>query len=233
MSDESDSPKNISHAHLSWSRSAIAGLIFGMLSVPFLGLPFAIPAVVFGHTGLWVCRKKRNPNPKRGRRAAIAGLLLGYFCLITFPIFLAVGGTAGYFSLFSDKFREQQTALAMEQSLDSIARLYLACETYASKNDSAYPSKWEDLGGRYLTKRDLADLLRSPHRNGDEIAFELLPHKRPPLPAITDTLVVIRESAPPDVPKIAIVYADGVTDLIDNPIAAAVPETTGSEEKLD
>ena len=48
-------------------------------------------------------------------------------------------------------------------------------------------------------------------------AFEIVPHDRPVLPAIADTVIVIQEIAPTEIEQISVVYADGTVKSIHNP----------------
>lgn len=57
--------------------------IFGL--IPFLGLPFAIGAVVLGH----IAMKQFRANPTPGAKGhAMTGLILGYFEIACFLIFI-------------------------------------------------------------------------------------------------------------------------------------------------
>ncbi len=59
---------------------AIVSLILGFLSCVMLGIFSAIPAVVFGHIAL--SRFKRHPSRYKGKRLAIAGVILGYLGIV-------------------------------------------------------------------------------------------------------------------------------------------------------
>ena len=99
------------------------------------------------------------------------------------------------------------------------SHLYFASEAYARDHNGQYPKKWADLEGRYINFLDLEDRLKSVHSFGefDDIAFELVPHQRPVLPAVSGQVIVIQEIAPPEIDIIAVVYSDGNTELIANP----------------
>jgi hypothetical protein len=49
------------------------------------------------------------------------------------------------------------------------------------------------------------------------VAFEIVPHDRPVLEAIGDSVIVIQEIAPPRVSEIAVVYANGRVAGLHNP----------------
>ena len=56
--------------------------------------------------------------------------------------------------------------------------------------------EWEQLAGRYIPGHELRKLLHSPYKGGVAQAFEIVPHDRPVLPAIADSVIVIQEIAP-------------------------------------
>ena len=95
--------------------------------------------------------------------------------------------------------------------------LFVACEAYARANRDKYPVEWDVLSGRFLPSDELADLLRSPYSGGPRVAFELVRHDRPVLDAFGDSVVVIQEVAPPQIPEIAVVYANGKVATLHNP----------------
>ncbi len=198
----------------------MCSLIYGVLGVPVFGTLFAGLAVIFGHVGMWKCQKSPSmPKPMRGKRAALVGLILGYLSLFTTPLILISLGIGAWankdevITVVNQRYTEER----QNRSFDAAARLYLACETYASSHDEQYPASWDELAGRYLTRNDLERLLKSSHPDGPAESFQMVPHERPVLRAIMDTVVVIQEIAPPSVAEIVVVYADGNTDLIANP----------------
>lgn len=54
---------------------AKASIMLGFLSCVLFGIFTAIPAIILGHSSL--SKYKRNPNYK-GKKVAIAGIILGY-----------------------------------------------------------------------------------------------------------------------------------------------------------
>ena len=199
---------------------AVFSLIYGLLAVPGIGTLFAALAVIFGHVGLWKCKSTpAHPQPMRGRRAAQIGLLLGYLSLAATPLLYLAGGIYGWdkkdelFQMYDQQFLEQR----MDRSYDSAARLYLACETFAPNNYDQYPATWNQLIGRYLTSNDLRRLLKSSHPGGKTESFRMIRHERPIPLELLESTIVIQEIAPPNVPEVIVVYADGNAGLIDNP----------------
>ncbi len=197
-----------------WSKKAIASTVLGFIGFVTLwlviGLFFAAGGAIFGH----LARHDMSILPMRGRRLATFGLGLGYGSMLLFPvlvILLAVSFPA------LNKWRSDQDAVYRAASKDNASRLFLACEAYARANKDRYPKTWDALSGRYLSSQELAKLLKSPYPGGVSEAFELVPHDRPVLDVFSDSVVVIQEIAPPKVPEIAIVYANGSVSTLHNP----------------
>lgn len=197
-----------------WSHKAIFGAIFGLLGFATLwlgfGLLFAAMAAVLGH----VARHETSARPLRGRGFATFGLWLGYGAMLVFP-FLILLAAAAVPAL--GLWRSDEDVRHQAESRTQASRLFVACEAYARANRDRYPASWENLSGRFVTSGELDELLRSPHAGGLRTAFELVPHDRPVLPAIADSVVVIQELAPPQVREIAVVYADGSVSALHNP----------------
>lgn len=75
---------------------AVISLVLGFLSCVIFGILSGIPAVICGHISL--SRLKREPNKYKGRRLAIAGVVLGYIgILLTIMLALA------FFLIFFDR----------------------------------------------------------------------------------------------------------------------------------
>lgn len=197
-----------------WSTKAIVGAIFGLLGFVLLwlgvGLLFAATAAVLGH----VARHETSDRPLRGRGFATFGLWLGYGSMLVFPV-LVLSAAAAFPAI--GKWRSDEDARHQAESRIQASRLFVACEAYARANRDRYPASWEDLSGRFVPSEELDELLRSPHPDGAGVAFEIVPHDRPVLPAIADSVVVIQELAPPQVRSIAVVYADGTAATLHNP----------------
>ncbi|MEM1440825.1 MAG: DUF4190 domain-containing protein [Verrucomicrobiota bacterium] len=197
-----------------WSRTAIASgilAVMGFLSLGLvIGLFFAAAGAVFGHVGRYITAEEGL----RGRRLATMGVAVGYISMLSFPILLVIA------SLFFPALSMLQSKLDADQREASEAKgseLFLACEAYSRANRGRYPVEWESLSGRFMGGKELRDTLRSPHENGKAVAFEIVPHDRPVLDAIADSVIVIQEIAPPDVRQITVVYANGTVKSIHNP----------------
>lgn len=197
-----------------WSKKAIAGAVFGILGLATvwlgIGLLFSAIAAVLGH----VARHETADQALRGRRLAGLDLLMGYGGMLLFPV-LAMIVALAFPAL--NVWRNDEAARLEAESRARIEELYAACESYARAHRDRYPSAWDDLKGAFLPPGELAKLLRSPHPGGDKVAFELVRHDRPVLPAISDSQIVIQEIAPPGVAKIAVVYANGAVVMLHNP----------------
>lgn len=196
---------------------AVASLVFGLLAFLtlfiFVGTFPAIIAVITGHVAL--SRIRHSQGHLGGYGIAMAGVTLGYVTLLVSSLLMLA-------LLFL--FQPASRTLAdyrQHQSMRNASHLYLAAEAYARDHKDTYPKHWKDLEGRYISAIDLQSFLRSayslPFRKSDKPSFFLVPHQRPVLPAITSQVVVIQESAPPEVDLITVVYADGNTELIANP----------------
>ncbi len=203
------------NASVDWSRKAIACCIFAVLGFATLwfgiGLLFAAVAAVFGHLAR---HETASSAGLRGRGFATVGLWLGYASMLSFPV-LAAAALAAFPALGS--WRAGQASAHHATSRANASRLFVACEAYARANRDRYPVAWEELKGRYLPSTELDDLLRSSHPGGAAEAFQLVPHDRPVLPAMADSVVVIQESAPSEVRDIAVVYANGTVANLHNP----------------
>ena len=197
-----------------WSRKAIASTILGCLGFATLwlvgGLFLAALAAICGH----LARHDMTVRPLRGRRLATLGLGLGYGSMFLFPFLVLLVAVA--FPAFQ-QWRTSQTAGLEALSQANAARLFIACEEYARANRDRYPEEWDDLAGRFLAPGDLSSLLKSPYPGGRRRAFELVRHDRPVLEAIGDSVIVIQEIAPPQVPEISVVSANGTVSSLHNP----------------
>ena len=177
----------------------------------FIGTFPAIIAVITGHMA--ISRIRHSNGRLAGHAVAIAGVVLGYMTLVGTSILMLV-------VLFSfQPVNRALTKYRQQQSIRNASHLYLASEAYARDHNGNYPKKWRDLKGRYINSLDLASCLSSAHSfdKSESPAFTLVPHQRPVLPAVSAQVVVIQESAPPDIDLITVVYSDGNTELIANP----------------
>ncbi len=201
-------------APVEWSKKALAAAVFGLLGFVTVWLVFgllaAALAAILGH----LARHETSTQPLRGRGFATFGLWLGYFSMLSFPVLALIAAAA--FPAWGT-WRAGQDSAQRAASLDHASRLFVACEDYARANRDRYPSDWNDLAGRYLPAVELDELLRSPHPGGARVAFEIVPHDRPVLPAISDSIIVIQEIAPPLAREIAVVYANGQAATLHNP----------------
>lgn len=197
-----------------WSKKAIASIILACLGFATLwlvgGLFLAAIAAVFGH----LARHEMTLRPLRGHRLTTLGLGLGYGSMLLFPLLVLL--VAISFPAVN-KWRSSQTAGFEALSKANAERLFVACEEYARANRDRYPAEWDDLSGRFLPASDLASLLKSPYAGGSRRAFELVHHDRPVLEAISDSVIVIQEIAPSQVPEISVVSANGTVTTLHNP----------------
>lgn len=197
-----------------WSRTAIASAILSVMGFFSLwigvGLFLAAAGAVCGHVARYVTFEEGL----RGRRLGTLGVVLGYFSMLSFPVILVIASLS--FPAFS-MWQSERDANQREASEAKGSRLFLACEAYSRANRGRYPAEWENLSGRFIGGKELGETLRSPHEGGRAIAFEIVPHDRPVLDAIADSVIVIQEIAPPDVRQITVVYANGTVKSIHNP----------------
>ncbi|MEM6280410.1 MAG: DUF4190 domain-containing protein [Verrucomicrobiota bacterium] len=197
-----------------WSRTAIASAILavmGFLSLWLVvGLFLAAAGAVCGH----VARYDASERDLRGKRLATMGVAVGYLSMLSFPVILVIASLSfPAFSMWqSERYESQREASEAKGS-----RLFLACEAYSRANRGRYPVEWEDLSGRFMGGKELRDVLRSPHEDGKSVAFEIVPHDRPVLDAIADSVIVIQEIAPSHIRQITVVYANGIVKSIHNP----------------
>ena len=197
-----------------WSKAAVASTALGIVGFGTLwligGLFVAGIAAVLGHVG----RHETAEGELRGRGLATFGLIAGYGSMFLFPILALI--TAISFPAFY-KYQSDQTESQMATSQENTAALFAACEAYARANYNRYPTDWQLLAGSYMSAREVSKTLKSPYPGGDSVAFELVPHDRPVLPAISDSVIVIQEIAPRSVYKIAVVDANGTVKMLINP----------------
>ena len=206
-SPDSDSAKH-------WSKAAIASLILaiaGFFSVGIVvGLFLAAIAVVCGH----VARHNAKEQNLHGGKVAVTGIVIGYLAMLSFPFWMLIAvGTLPALSIYEEGKNESNR----EVSKIRVESLFAACEDFARENSGRYPVEWEQLAGRYIPGHELRKLLHSPYKGGVAQAFEIVPHDRPVLPAIADSVIVIQEIAPKTEPQIAVVYANGTVKSIHNP----------------
>jgi hypothetical protein len=201
-------------APIEWSKKAIFGAVFAILGFAtswlVFGLFFSALAAILGHVARYECQDRRLS----GRRFATFALWLSYFSMFSFPVIALVVGLS--FPAV-EKWRADQETRHRAESRAQASRLFVACEAYARANRDHYPDQWEALSGRFVPAEELADLLRSPYAGGSGVAFEIVPHDRPVLEAIGDSVIVIQEIAPARSPEIAVVYANGRVAGLHNP----------------
>lgn len=199
---------------LEWSKKAIFGAVFAILGFAttwlVFGLLFASIAAILGHVARYEC----IAHSLRGRRFATFSLWLSYFSLFSFPLIVLLVGLS--FPAVQ-KWRADQETKHRAESRSQASRLFVACEAYARANRDHYPAEWKELSGRFLPAEELADLLESPYPGGPRVAFEIVPHDRPVLEAIGDSVIVIQEVAPSRISEIAVVYANGRVAGLHNP----------------
>lgn len=211
----SNTPQPLSESKsVAWSKVAVIGLGLGTVGMVTLWLGFGLilvaGAAICGH----VARYETESNRRRGRFLATFDLCLGYGGMVLFPILLITAVIAyPVFNQWQSKEVEYSTTASRERAF----QLFIACESYARTHDDRYPVDWEDLAERFIPSDKLVTVLRSPYPQGAEIAFKLVPHRRPVLAAAKASTVVIEEQAPPQIPKIVLVYADGEIEFQSNP----------------
>ncbi len=196
---------------------AVVSLVFGLLAfltlLLIIGILPAIIAVISGH--LAMSRIRHSQGQLDGYGIAMTGVTLGYITLVVSSLLVLA-----LLFLFQPASRTL-ASYRQHQSMRNASHLYLAAEAYARDHKDTYPKHWDDLRGRYISTIDLDKFLRSayspPFRKSGQPAFQLVPHQRPVLPAITSQVVVIQENAPPEVDLVTVVYADGNTEWIANP----------------
>lgn len=197
-----------------WSRSAIASPILAVLGFATLwlvvGVFLSAAGAVCGH----MARETTKDGSWKGRRLATIGVTMNYASLIFFPFLVLIFSAS--FPAF-DMWRSEQGEIQRIQSQAHAAKLFVACEAYARANRGQYPSSWDELSGKFISGPELRKNLRSVYPKGEAVAFDLVPHDRPVLPAVADSVIVIQEFAPSAAEKISVVYADGTVESIDNP----------------
>ncbi|MCG8603156.1 MAG: DUF4190 domain-containing protein [Verrucomicrobiales bacterium] len=197
-----------------WSRSAIASFVLSLMGFATLwmviGLFLCAAGTVVGHAA----RYWTKVEGLRGRGLATVGTGLGYFSMLSFPVLMLVVGIS--FPAVNMLKTGQAEGLRKESQIKA-SRLFVACEAYARANSDRYPSEWKQLSGAFVATAELNELLRSPYPGGRPVAFEIVPHDRPVLDAIADSVIVIQEIAPATEKQIAVVYADGNVKSIYNP----------------
>lgn len=205
-------PENHDNRH--WSHAAIASPILGVLGFATLwlviGLFLSGAGAICGHLG----REKTKDGTWKGRGLATVGVTLNYASMIFFPV-LVLLISASFPAM--NIWRAEQGESQRIESRARAEKLFVACEDYARSNRGRYPANWEELSGKFISGFELRRNLRSVYRGGKATAYEIVPHDRPVLPAIADTVVVIQEIAPSHVEKISVVHADGTVKAIHNP----------------
>jgi hypothetical protein len=212
MSAPGDNPESKSKL----SALAVASTILGLLGLLTLwivgGLILAGAGAVLGHLAIHDIRFSKGKHT--GKRIARVGIALSYFAMLIFPLYAA--GVLLTVPKVKD-FQKSQLSALSEKSKANASLLFRACEQYSRANGGRYPKQWSDLAGPYLSEIEIENLLISPHPGSTGEAFEIISHERPVLPEVASSVVVIQENAPSTVDKVAIVYANGKIDLIENP----------------
>lgn len=197
-----------------WSRNAIASPILGFIGFATLWLVIGVFLSAAGAVCGHLAREETRDGSWRGRGLATIGVTISYVSMLFFPILILI--ISASFPAFSMWQSEQGESQRIESEARA-SQLYVACESYARANRNRYPTEWDQLSGKYVSGPALRKNLKSVYPGGKAIAYEIVPHDRPVLPAIADTVIVIQEIAPPDVPQISVVYADGTVKSIHNP----------------
>lgn len=117
------------------SGMAITSLVCGVLGFFTLGLA-AIPAVITGH--LARSRIKQSAGALSGGGMALAGLILGYLCLVlTFVAVLA--------SLAVPAFSSMQQKAVQAKTMSNAKQLVIGMKQYAAEHDGSLPPTLETL----------------------------------------------------------------------------------------
>lgn len=117
------------------SGMAISSLVCGVLGFFTLGLA-AIPAVITGHMAR--SRINKSAGALGGGGMALAGLILGYLCLVlTFVAVLA--------SLAVPAFNSIQQKAIQAKTVSNARQLVLAMKQYALEHEGSLPPKLETL----------------------------------------------------------------------------------------
>ena len=136
---------------------AIASLILGILSFTCLPLVATIFAIVCGHVALNGIRK--SGRALKGEGMAIAGLVLGYLSIGMLPILAGIAVPV---------FAEVQVRGKETQSLSNARQIGIACLSYASNHQGAFPTKLDDLVPTYLPD---SSRFASPLSPGESMAY--------------------------------------------------------------
>jgi hypothetical protein len=135
--------------------TAIASLIFGILSVTCLPIIGSIVAVICGHVAHGSIRT--SGGRLAGSGLATAGLVLGYggLALTLFVLPVLAGIALPVFSQVQVKAKETR-------SMSNAKQLVLACKLYALDNRGAFPPKLEELVPKYLPDKSVLVCPLSP-----------------------------------------------------------------------
>ena len=194
---------------------AVASIVLGVLGFATLwiigGLFLAAGGAVLGHLALHDIRLSNGKHT--GKKVAQTGLVISYLAMVSFVVIyvIAVATVPAW-----KGFEKSKIEAKSKTSRENAFRLFMACEQF-SRVKGRYPRRWLELEGRFLSEWELESLLSSPYPDAEGEAFELIPHERPVLKDVAASVVVIQEKAPGDVERVAIVYANGKVDLIENP----------------
>ena len=198
-----------------FSKQAGTALGLGLLggTIPVVGLPLSLAAVVLGHVAIEQMRHTRTKI--RGKWAAVIGLVAGYLAIAMLPV-VAIGA---YFlaPVVQQKLAGQQQA-KIDVMMERGRALWQASESYAAEHGDRYPANWTQLEGRYLSHPELRNLLegRATEKDG-ATRFRVVRHERPILPALKGTVMVIEENAPESVAEVVVIFDDGTVDIRRNP----------------
>ncbi|MBM4154740.1 MAG: DUF4190 domain-containing protein [Lentisphaerae bacterium] len=177
------------------SGAAIASMVLGILSL-FCSIFTAIPALICGAVAL--VKINKSGGRLAGQGQAIAGLVLGGFCMLVLPIFAAMVIPA----VAAAQGKAQEA-----QCMNNVKQISIAWEMYEVETGKP--------------PRVLADLERfspgisgrkCPLDKGDGPSYEIVPAESTAAPD-ADTAVRIRETEPRHRNRRAVAFADGHVEM--------------------
>ncbi len=123
---------------------AIASLVCGILSLTFMPIFSALPAVICGHMAR--SQIKKAPGTVGGSGMALAGLITGYA-----GMFLAVLGIVAILaSIALPAFTVARTKAQQTISLSNGRQVGIGCRAYAKDHGGEFPKALDELVPKYL-----------------------------------------------------------------------------------
>ena len=138
---------------------ATASMVLGILSF-LLSCLTAIPAVICGHMAL--SKISRSGGSLAGGGMAVAGLVMGYICIVMLPVVAILAALAvPAFSSVQDKAHQAQ-------SMNNVRQVMISLKSYAADNNGKYPPSLDELvkTGVVADQKTLDTLLDYPQFKG-------------------------------------------------------------------